>query len=101
MSGFEAVNLINNLSVRSSGDSYKPYDSTGTQVTYESCFITTENELGANGHQLMLGVDFGKSFLMHAILMVQDVYGGRNADDHTIDGATKTTNPVGIENEFF
>ena len=43
-------------------------------MTYESCYITTENELAANNHQLVLGVDLGRSFLLHAILVVQDLF---------------------------
>ena len=39
--GYDAVNLIQNLFIRSGAYSWKPYDETGVQVTYDSCFITT------------------------------------------------------------
>ena len=39
--GYDAVNLIQNLSVRGGTHTWKPYDETGVQVTYDSCFITT------------------------------------------------------------
>ena len=67
---FEAVNLIQNLETRSSGNNYYPKNSLGNLVTYESCFKTTQNELAANDHQLVLGLDFGRSFFQHAILIV-------------------------------
>ena len=38
---YDAINLIQNLSIRSPKYTWKPYDETGVQVTYDSCFITT------------------------------------------------------------
>ena len=72
--GYDAVNLIQNLSIRSGTYSWKPYDETGVQVTYDSCFITTQDQLAANNHQLVLGIDLGQSYFMHAILIVQDMW---------------------------
>ena len=62
------------MSIRGARHNWKPYDETGVPVTYESCYITTENELAANNHQLVLGIDLGQSYFMHAILIVQDMW---------------------------
>ena len=51
-------------------------------MTYESCFKTTNTELASNNHQLVLGVDLGRSYFMHAILAVQDFFTGWEAYAH-------------------
>ena len=44
LTGYEAVNLIRNLSDRSCGNNFKPnLDEFGTKGMYESCFKTTES----------------------------------------------------------
>ena len=67
------MNLITNLNVRSPGNSVKPYYDGSNAVTYESCFKTSQTELAGNNHLLVLGVDLGRSFFQHVILIVQDL----------------------------
>ena len=76
------MNLIQNLEVRSAGNGFKPFSDDTNQVSYESCFKTTDVELASNNHQLVLGVDLGRSYFMHAILIVQDYFTSWEAYAH-------------------
>ena len=68
-----ATNLITNLSSRTAGNNLDPFvDMTYTKGGHESCYKTTNVELAALNHQLVININFGKSVFQHAFLLVQD-----------------------------
>ena len=66
-----AENLINNLSVRSPGNTIKPIvDDQGNRATFESCFVTNDSILGSNSNHLYdLTFDLGKPMMQNAVLI--------------------------------
>ena len=72
--GYEAENLIRNLSSRSCGNDLQPLiDSYGHKATHKSCYRVSDVQLKDQGHILVLGVDLGVSVTQHAILIVEDM----------------------------
>lgn len=72
---FEATNLITHLDSRTSGNNLKPQlDQIGTRATYNSCYKTTEVQLGPLGNKMIITINLGKPFLVHAMLVIQDLY---------------------------
>ena len=67
-----AENLINNLRERSSRSNFSPIISPGTRATYNSCFFTTDAQIGPDGDQFELAFDLGKSMMINAIIIAQD-----------------------------
>ena len=52
-------------------------DETGeTDDDIQSCFVTTNEQLSADNHQFILGLDLQSSYFQHAIVLVHDFYDG-------------------------
>lgn len=78
-------NLVTNLSTRSSRQDYRPLvDNVGNRASFETCFVTTETQLAPEGDMLVLGFDLRKSMMVHAVLVMQDHYGGQS-NSHTTE----------------
>ena len=74
-----AQNLVENLRTRSPRNDFSPIiDSVGNRATFESCFVTTDSEVGPEGDMFELGFDLGKPVLVNAILVAQDQFGGNS-----------------------
>ena len=78
-----AQNLVTNLRTRSVRNDFNPIiDSAGNRATFESCFVTTDAEVGLEGDQFDLSFDLGKPMTVNAILVAQDQFNGVS-NDHT------------------
>ena len=79
---YAATNIISNLNSRTMGNDKKPLlDADSTLASYESCYRTTDKELIFNMHKMEVTVNLGKSFMVHAIVFVQDLKNGIEPSD--------------------
>ena len=75
--------MVENIRIRSPRNDLSPIiDSLGNRATFESCFVTTDAEVGPEGDQFELALDLGKPMMVNAILVAQDQFNGYS-DDHT------------------
>lgn len=58
---FLAQNLVENINRRSCGNNFKPFVGLDTQATFDSCFKTSQIELGPQGHIMVVGIDLQHS----------------------------------------
>ena len=90
--GNDAINLITNLSSRSSGNNQNAIiDTSGTRAGYESCYKTTSVELGPEGDKLIITINLGRIAFVHSLIAVQDLYNGYALTDH-LDTSEYTQN---------
>lgn len=68
---YKATNLITHLDSRTSGNGLSPLiDQASNRAPYDSCYRTTEVQLGPLGHKMIITIDLGKPHLVHALLVV-------------------------------
>ena len=84
---FKAENLVQNLNTRFSSQNLTPIiawdgvsSSLVTRASYSSCFVTTDTELAADGHKLVITLKLSKRAQIDGIVLVQDIYSGFNGD---------------------
>ena len=54
----------------------------GNRAAHESCYKTSDVELGPLGDMLEISINLGKTYMMHCFLMVQDVFSGKIEINH-------------------
>ena len=65
--------LILEISRRTSRTTRKPLiDKDGGEGDFDSCYVTTSDELGPLGNIMEITLNLGKSFFVHSFLVVQD-----------------------------
>ena len=70
-SRWAATNLITHLDNRSSGTRLRPYiDWSKNSATYDSCYKTTNAQLGPEGDTMVVSINLGKPVFVHAVLVV-------------------------------
>ena len=75
---YSSQNLIENLQSRSAGLDLKArLDDNGTLATYDTCMKTTKALMESSNHIFVLGIDLGKTYMQHAILIVEDLRSGQ------------------------
>ena len=83
---FKAENLVENPSTRSGRQDLNAiiaWDGvTVTRASFSSCFVTTNTQLVAEGHNFVMVFDLLKSISIEGFILVQDLYNG-NGDGHT------------------
>ena len=68
-----AENLITNLSSRGVKFSDKPYiDDSGNTANHYSCYRISHSDMATVGHQFVLTIRLAKSYMQHAILLLED-----------------------------
>ena len=68
-------NLIHNLKTRTSGNNFMPrIDSNDNRAATDSCYETSYVQLGPLGDKMVITVDLSKTFFVHAVLVVQDLF---------------------------
>lgn len=77
MTGFEALNLLRNLEHRSTSSKARATldPNVPTTLSEETCFKSSFDQIRANGDKFIIGLDFGESVFMHAIVHAQDFLG--------------------------
>ena len=56
-------------------------DALGTRAAFESCFVTSDVEVGPEGDMFELAFNLGKPITVNAILIAQDQFNGWS-DEH-------------------
>ena len=80
---YKANEIIDNLTRRSSGNNLKALETwAGKRSEFESCFKTTDVQLGPIGHKMVITIDLGKILFVHCLLVVQDLFDGLFPNAH-------------------